>query len=121
MFYEQTARDLFSYFTHDCEQVLDVRIKQYKIDEVIIYHFIKLFYYKPNFRVPSQNISQHSGLGFVRFPLTPSGVLAVKKSIHYLGNVSIEQVTFDCNMSVTLENILRERPELNMQWSPAGK
>jgi hypothetical protein len=59
-------------------------------------------------------------VGFVHYPLTTAGVLAVKKSIHYLGNVSIEQVTFDCNMSVTLENILKERPELNIPFIPTG-
>eukprot|EP01034_Spumella_vulgaris_P032175 gene32175-39732_t len=61
-----------------------------------------------------------NGLMVLGRKLNTAGVLAVKKSIHYLGNVSIEQVTFDCNMSVTLENILQKQPELNEPYIPTG-
>eukprot|EP01034_Spumella_vulgaris_P034481 gene34481-42526_t len=95
--YEETIRELFSHF--DCE-VMDVKFKQYKIDV--------------------ERKSQH-GLGFVHYPLTVSGVLAVKRALHRLGCVCVEEVfCVDAGMSVTLERILRDRPELDVKYIPEG-
>eukprot|EP01034_Spumella_vulgaris_P034480 gene34480-42525_t len=66
--YEETIRELFSHF--DCE-VVDVKIKQYTINE---------------------SKQQQHGLGFVHYPLTVSGVLAVKRALHRLGCVCVEEV-----------------------------
>eukprot|EP01034_Spumella_vulgaris_P026450 gene26449-33029_t len=63
---------------------------------------------------------QQHGLGFVHYPLTVAGVLAVKRALHHLGCVSVEDVSLDTGISVTLEKILRERPELNVPYIPDG-
>eukprot|EP01034_Spumella_vulgaris_P023679 gene23679-29924_t len=89
-------RELFSKYG---SEVVDVKFKQYRIDE-------------------TRQI--YNGIGFVLFPLTVEGVLTVKKILHALHCVAFNENCLDTGISVTLETILKERPELNVPFIPEG-
>eukprot|EP01034_Spumella_vulgaris_P032078 gene32078-39623_t len=93
---EETLRALFS---QTGGEVVDVRIKQYRIDEGARFC---------------------SGLAFVHFPLTVDGIYTLKRAMHQLGSICVDQINFDTGISMNLEKILRERPELNVKYIPEG-
>eukprot|EP01034_Spumella_vulgaris_P030768 gene30768-38030_t len=64
---EETIRTLFSFAGGE---VLDVRIKQYRIDE---------------------NAQHFNGLAFVHFPLSANGIYSLKHVMHQLGSICVEQ------------------------------
>eukprot|EP01034_Spumella_vulgaris_P023978 gene23978-30264_t len=82
-----------------CNHIIDVRVRQYSVDEAN---------------------QRYSGLAFVHFLLTPEGVYALKRATHRLGSVCVEQINFDTGISMNLEKILRNRPDLNIKYIPEG-
>jgi hypothetical protein len=96
LLHEETIRQLFSSLEIN---ILDVQFTEYNI---------------------SQAHQKYSGSGLIQFPLTVEGVIFVKKSLHYMGCVEFNNIHLDCVMSGSLVTLLRDHPELNAPYIPAG-